>query len=64
MDKIGEIGIMSKQRKNKEKLDVHVNFDMPLSQILRDESKKEQRSLAQLIRFVLTQHYLPSDSGL
>lgn len=48
---------MKRSDKPNGKLDVHVNFTPPLSNILRREAVKEQRTFAQLIRFVLTQHY-------
>lgn len=48
---------MSKPRKKHGKIDVHLNCDLDLSNNLRKDSEMQQRSYAQLIKFILTQYY-------
>ena len=48
---------MAKSKKSNGKMDVHVYLEPPLSHLVKDEAKREQRSMAQLIRFILTQHF-------
>lgn len=48
---------MSKSRKKHGKIDVHLNCDLDLSDNLRKDSEIQQRSYAQLIKFILTQYY-------
>ena len=59
---LGENRIMAKAKKTSGKLDIHVYLNAPLSDKVRADAKTEQRSFAQLVRFIIAKHYEAKDS--
>lgn len=57
------LGIMAKSKKIVNNLDVHVHFDDKLSEYLRFDREKEQRTFAQQIRYIVGLYYADKENA-